>query len=666
MRRSLVTFAVSAVVTGVISSCLSATQVTFDITTDIPCADIGRTAITAGLEGETEKADPVKVVQSCTADGKVGAIGTFAVYPKAKNEFRASFKVTVATTAGIDVTKACTPSQGYRGCIVSRRRISFVAHRGLRVPIEMLLICKDVQCDENSTCNKLGRCVSNIVDTEQCDSEGNCAALITEPGEGLACFNSPQNPPSILCSGDTRWCYRAPDGTRSCVAEPPPTGVTYQCRNSRDCGPFFKCIQGMGNVLGRCVIDVTTTDVVLCTPDDVVASCAIGQRLCVTDAGYGLLSCSDSGVGDAGVTSGDAGGSDAGQRADAGPDAGPSGSGVLYINDRASLQILTLPLSWTDTNVNLGVVQSFNAGLLRPVRNMVVSADGRWLFAYDTDVLAVMRRDPTTGALSAGAPNYNPGLSPATGRVAVHPNGNYLYVGNDCGNAQNTTMAIFDAGGPLVFDNPDVSNPLPQYARCTGTIAAPDGIAVSADGGNLYVAGITVEASRIDPLTGFATPVNKLPSLASAGDLLLVLNDTWLVTGEAPGQLRITAILADGSLDTTRSTAIAGPAGAPELATGSSNQFVWAVSPIDQADGGEVVALHLEPDGTFNLARSSVGDVTADIAAFTDSSWVVVSVPGQNKLILSRVNGANGMLGPQSMASLPGQQPGALLFTPTP
>ena len=138
--------AVTAVLGGVLAvamNCRPSTQVTFDISTDVPCAQISGTVITVGAEGETERASPATVTTVCRQDGTVGAIGTYAVAPR-RADAVASFKVAVAVTDGINAETDCTAAKKYAGCIVARRRISFVPQRGLVVPVQLWLVCKDV------------------------------------------------------------------------------------------------------------------------------------------------------------------------------------------------------------------------------------------------------------------------------------------------------------------------------------------------------------------------------------------------------------------------------------------------------------------------------------------------------------------------------------------
>ncbi len=269
-------------VVGLLFGCLDSTQVTFKIGTDVPCDRANGTAITVGLEGQTEKAEPIKVVTNCDADGKVAAIGTYAVTPGKKAPKVASARITLAVGQDIDVKTACTPSNGYQGCVVARRKVSFVTHRSLVVPVDLYLNCKDVQCDENSTCNRAGKCVSSTVNPDACDAEGVCAELVTVAGEGLPCFNTPGSP-TLVCTGDSSWCNVSTSGTRTCSSAPSDSGVSLQCRNSSDCGPGLFCVVPGGSILGQCSPHRTPDDQVLCRFGEMISPCA--------DAGMGLTTC---------------------------------------------------------------------------------------------------------------------------------------------------------------------------------------------------------------------------------------------------------------------------------------------------------------------------------------------------------------------------------------
>ncbi len=276
----------------VLSGCLESTQVTFDIKTDVPCADVSGVNLTVGLAGQTEKATPVKTSRSCTADGKVAVLGTYAVTPKSgTKEVVASIKVALAVGSSLNVDEDCTAAKGYAGCIVARRRISFLPRRSLTVPIDMLLICKDVQCDENSTCSKAGKCITSLIDVTRCSDDGVCEQPpATRAGDGLPCFNEGTASP-LFCSGDSAWCTRGPSGMRACSAGPLPNGISYQCRNAQDCGPNLQCVIGGTGVLGQCVTMPKADQTVLCTFGEPVTPCPTGPFGCAVDAGFGLTSC---------------------------------------------------------------------------------------------------------------------------------------------------------------------------------------------------------------------------------------------------------------------------------------------------------------------------------------------------------------------------------------
>jgi fibronectin-binding autotransporter adhesin len=162
-------------------------------------------------------------------------------------------------------------------------------------------------------------------------------------------------------------------------------------------------------------------------------------------------------------------------------------------------------------------------GLLVP-NSVAVSADGRNVYATSvaSNAIAIFRRNPSTGALTQASNGTGcvsntaiPGCT--TGRalagpdvVAVSPDGKNVYVGSFTGNA----VAVFSR-------NPS-TGALTQPADATGCISntptsgcttglalvAPEGIAVSGDGNNVYVAAPGSSALDVfarNPSTGALT-----------------------------------------------------------------------------------------------------------------------------------------------------------------
>jgi DNA-binding beta-propeller fold protein YncE len=156
--------------------------------------------------------------------------------------------------------------------------------------------------------------------------------------------------------------------------------------------------------------------------------------------------------------------------------------------------------------------------------SVAVSADGKSVYATSviSDSVAVFRRNRSTGALTQArgengciAARAIPGC--ATGRaldgpdvVTVSPDGRNVYVGAFFGNA----IAVFDrdASSGALSQPSDATGCLvnaPTDGCTTGlALAAPEGMAISADGDNVYVASAVSNAIGIltrDPSTGALT-----------------------------------------------------------------------------------------------------------------------------------------------------------------
>ena len=84
----------------------------------------------------------------------------------------------IVVVAGVDAeATACVPPD-YQGCIVARRRLSFVEHESLDVPILLTRDCLDVPCNTESSCVH-GNC--KAVDTT-CDQNA-CTQVGVDPND---------------------------------------------------------------------------------------------------------------------------------------------------------------------------------------------------------------------------------------------------------------------------------------------------------------------------------------------------------------------------------------------------------------------------------------------------------------------------------------------------
>jgi hypothetical protein len=297
----------------VVAGCAPATQITFDIHTDVPCEDIQAVGLAVGPTGTVELKDPSIITSKCSADGTLNAIGTYAIVPSA-GPVDVTARITLAPK-GTSLESDCTAANGYRGCIVARRALTFIPRRGLVVPIDLLLVCRGVACDEFTTCNKKGRCVSARVDASACTGD-TCETTVSGPG--LTGPTPVAGRSSLALTPDSV----PADGVSS-------TSVTLTL-NDVDGKPvaneavFFNA-SGTDN---RWSTSATATDdagvfvVRLASQAVERKTVTVGTATFSLSAGVSFVASDGGGV----VTPGDAG-NDAGRDAGAGPDAGDAGPG---------------------------------------------------------------------------------------------------------------------------------------------------------------------------------------------------------------------------------------------------------------------------------------------------------------------------------------------------
>jgi len=168
MRNAGVGLGLGGLFVVALASCRDATRIVLSIGTDLPCAQVKRTTITASRPRESE----IGLASSTeTEDCSGGMIGDLTVVPDSDNGAEVAIRVVV----GVDrVAQECSAQDNYRGCIVARRRIRYIANTTLNVPIRAYLACKDVICEVDSTCNRLGRCVPAALNADDCNAPGGC------------------------------------------------------------------------------------------------------------------------------------------------------------------------------------------------------------------------------------------------------------------------------------------------------------------------------------------------------------------------------------------------------------------------------------------------------------------------------------------------------------
>jgi len=158
---------------AVAAGCQDATQVGLTLRTNAPHREGASVAVWAGT---TATGAPV-TQRTERWTGDPADLGSIVVTPRALSDEPLSIRVVLAV--GRDPS-TCSAADAV-GCIVARRKLSFVPRTRLRVPVVLHLQCSGVFCDQDSTCNALGRCVPAAVDPTACAGEIGCSIPDDEP-----------------------------------------------------------------------------------------------------------------------------------------------------------------------------------------------------------------------------------------------------------------------------------------------------------------------------------------------------------------------------------------------------------------------------------------------------------------------------------------------------
>jgi len=230
-------FTLSGLLLGgaLLASCQDATQVNVAVRTNVPFRDGVSMAIWTTAGGSFTDGPP----QASTGDAWLvdGVMGDLVVTPRVHNE--ESLAVRVVLGVGRD-PRTCS-DQDAKGCIVAKRKLAFVPHTRLRVPIVLHIACSGVVCGEDSTCNYLGRCASATLDANACRGADGCVLDGDQTVTGVAAPDAGASPPDAQVT--------VPDASVVVVdAGPPPfcsgallTNAPYAGGTGTPADPFLIC-----------------------------------------------------------------------------------------------------------------------------------------------------------------------------------------------------------------------------------------------------------------------------------------------------------------------------------------------------------------------------------------------------------------------------------------
>jgi formylglycine-generating enzyme required for sulfatase activity len=187
-RRRWLLVAAAIAPTAVLAAegCRAPTEVTLALRTDIDCKDFEGAEIRVGSPEKAELGDPVTEATTCNADG---TIGTLVVVPSGASD--AEFEVVVVAGRAVDPATGCKapayaapkkPGASVEpGCVVARRRMKFLPHTPLKLPIDLRKACIGVTCDVDSTCVN-GTCFqATFSDPSACEGDGCGEGSLTTP-----------------------------------------------------------------------------------------------------------------------------------------------------------------------------------------------------------------------------------------------------------------------------------------------------------------------------------------------------------------------------------------------------------------------------------------------------------------------------------------------------
>jgi hypothetical protein len=159
----------SAALAIALAACKQPSQATIEIRTDVRAASPPARASIAVGDGVAAEVERWK---------DDGAIGSLTVVPRDGSEGSFALEVLIARGRTLE---SCRGAEGAPGCIRARRRLAFLPHAALRVPLVVWDKCDGVACAPDRTCDKNGKCVQDAMDPLVCANPDGCV-LAGDPG----------------------------------------------------------------------------------------------------------------------------------------------------------------------------------------------------------------------------------------------------------------------------------------------------------------------------------------------------------------------------------------------------------------------------------------------------------------------------------------------------
>ena len=173
-------------------ACREATAIRLVLRTNVPEDDSVSVTITVGTAEDIERGTPVAVVRGRVWDA-AQTVGSLVITPPSSGN--GPLTVRAVLSVGRD-PETCSITDA-ASCVIARRRLAFVEHSTLTVPVVLYLQCMNVPCDPSRTCDAMGACVSELVPDGACQSSVGCGL----PGDPSVDIEIPSSPSTRLDAG---------------------------------------------------------------------------------------------------------------------------------------------------------------------------------------------------------------------------------------------------------------------------------------------------------------------------------------------------------------------------------------------------------------------------------------------------------------------------------
>ncbi len=159
---------------ALVASCREPTEIRLVLSSDLrTCPPVpgakgpGTTTITVGPDLASLSDAPGTTTDTCTP-ASPGGIGDLVLVPSGDRSAQVALEIVAGL--GKEACGARVPGASLAGCVVARRRLRFVPHTSLELPVELRQECAGVTCPPEQTCIAGGSCAPALCADAACSN----------------------------------------------------------------------------------------------------------------------------------------------------------------------------------------------------------------------------------------------------------------------------------------------------------------------------------------------------------------------------------------------------------------------------------------------------------------------------------------------------------------